>query len=373
MNIGTVKEIKINENRVGIIPSFVASLAKQGHCVFVEKNAGVGSGFTDEDYRKAGATVLETADEVWQKSDMIVKVKEPLKSEYGKIRPNQILFTYLHLAPDVEQTEALINSGAVCIAYETVTDAFGKLPLLSPMSTIAGRMSVLVATNLLQTQHGGCGTLPCGVPGVPPSKVLILGGGHVGQNAAFIAHGIGADVTVLDNWQPTLDRITTLFHNQVKTAYSNPDTVAKLIADADIVIGAALVAGLSTPKLVTKEMVKTMKKGSVIVDVAIDQGGCCETSHPTTHDNPYYTVDGVVHYCVTNMPGAYARTATISLNNATYPFIEKLANSGYKKALREDKHLRNGLNVFKGKLTHPAVAKSQNRPFTAWEVVLEIA
>ncbi|MBP5191073.1 MAG: alanine dehydrogenase [Opitutales bacterium] len=370
MKIGIVKEIKVNENRVGIIPGFVASLTQQGHTVLCEQNAGVGSGFSDTDYKNAGASLLRTADEVWQQADMIVKVKEPLPEEYKKIRAGQILFTYLHLAPDVPQTEALIKSGAVCIAYETVTDNAGRLPLLSPMSAIAGRMSVLMAANLLQTQFGGEGILPSGVPGVLPAKVLILGGGNVGQNAAFIAHGIGADVTVLDHYQPTLDSITKQFHNEVKTAYSNSGNIAQLITQADIVIGAALVAGLSTPKLVTKAMIQTMKRGSVIVDVAIDQGGCCETSRPTTHKDPYYEVNGVVHYCVTNMPGAYAHTSTVSLNNATYPFIEKLANLGYEKALREDRNLRNGLNVYKGELTHPAVAASQKRDFTSAETVL---
>ena len=359
MKIGVVKEIKVGEHRVGVIPAFVSSLVAQGHEVFVERNAGVGSGFCNEEYLRAGAIVVEGADEVWQSSELIVKVKEPLSSEYQHIRSEQILFTYLHLAPNVELTKALIKSGAICIAYETVTDKYGGLPLLAPMSTLAGRMSMFIATNLLQKHFGGSGILPCGVPGVLPGKVLILGGGNVGTNAALIASGIGADVTVFDNCPKVLNRISSMFDGHVKTCYSTQDNVARHIAEADIVIGAALIAGASTPKLISRDMMKTMKPGSVMVDVAIDQGGCFETSHPTTHEDPFYEVEGVIHYCVGNMPGAYARTATISLNNATYPFIEKLANLGYKQAFASDIHLRNGLNICAGNIVNEAVATSQ--------------
>lgn len=361
MKIGVVKELKIGEHRVGLIPAFVSSLVAQNHEILVEKNAGIGSGFTDEEYRKAGAQVVDTADEIWQKTELILKVKEPIHSEYSLIRPGQILFTYLHLAPNIELTNILMKSGAICIAYETVTDEHGELPLLAPMSAIAGRMSIFVATNLLQKQFGGSGILPCGVAGVPPSKILILGGGNVGINATFIANGIGADVTVFDNRQSVLSRIAERFIGHVKTAYSAKDNIANFIGDADIVIGATLVAGASTPKLISRDMLKNMKAGSVLVDVAIDQGGCFETSRPTTHEDPYYEISGVTHYCVTNMPGAYPRTATISLNNATYPFIEKLANMGYKQALSTDTNLRNGLNIYDGAITNEAVAKSQGR------------
>ena len=304
MKIGVVKEIKIGEHRVGIIPAFVSSLVAQGHEVFVERNAGVGSGFCDEEYLRAGAIVVDVADEVWRSSELIVKVKEPLSSEYQHIRSEQVLFTYLHLAPNVELTKALIKSGAICIAYETVTDPCGGLPLLAPMSTLAGRMSMFVAANLLQKQYGGSGVLPCGVPGVLPAKVLILGGGNVGTNAALMASGIGADVTVFDNCPKVLNRVSSMFDGHVKTCYSNQDNVAKHIAEADIIIGAALIAGASTPKLISRDMVKTMKPGSVMVDVAIDQGGCFETSHPTTHEEPFYEIAGIIHYCVGNMPGA---------------------------------------------------------------------
>ena len=359
MKVGVVKELKVGEHRVGLIPAFVASLVAQGHEVLVEKNAGIGSGFADDEYRKAGAKIASSADEIWQKSELIVKVKEPIQAEYSLIQPGQILFTYLHLAPNIELTELLLKSGAICIAYETVTDDHGGLPLLAPMSTIAGRMSIFVATNLLQKRFGGSGILPCGVAGVPPSKILILGGGTVGSNAAFIAHGIGADVTVFDNNPNVLSYISEHFNGQVKTVFSTQDNVAKHIGEADIIIGATLIAGASTPKLISKDMLNYMKTGSVLVDVAIDQGGCFETSHPTTHEMPYYSIAGITHYCVTNMPGAYARTATISLNNATYPFVEKLANMGYQRALAEDKNLRNGLNIQDGVIINKAVANSQ--------------
>ena len=361
MIIGVVKEVKVGENRVGLIPAFVSSLVKQDHEVLVESGAGIGSGFLDEDYLKAGALIVENASDVWEKADLVVKVKEPTSVECEKIRSGQVIFTYFHLAPNIELTDSLIKSGSICIAYETVTDNHGGLPLLAPMSAIAGRMSVFVASNLLQKQFGGSGNLPCGVPGVLPSKVLILGGGNVGLNAAYIAHGIGADVTVIDNRQPVLNRIMEIFRGHVKTAYSTESNINQHISGTDIVIGAALLAGYTTPKLISRDMLKLMTKGGVIVDVAIDQGGCAETSRPTTHDDPYYDVSGIIHYCVTNMPGAYARTSTISLNNATFPFVEKLANLGYEKALASDNNLLNGLNIYKGSIANQAVAMSQGR------------
>ena len=364
MKVGVLKELKVGEHRVGLIPTFVSSLVEQGHNVLVERNAGIGSGFSDEDYLRAGASVVSDARKIWENTELIVKVKEPLQSEYSYIRPEQILFTYLHLAPNVELTNALIKSRAICIAYETVTDFHGRLPLLAPMSAIAGRMSIFVATNLLQKKFGGSGVLPCGVPGVPPAKVLILGAGTVGKNASFIAHGIGSDVTVFDNSPAVLNRISEMFNGHVKTAYSTKENLEKYISNADIIIGSALVVGASTPRLVSLDMIKSMRPGSVVVDVAIDQGGCFETSRPTTHESPYYEISGVIHYCVPNMPGAYSKTATISLNNATYPFIEKLANLGYQKALEMDANLRNGLNIYNGTITNQAVAISQGRKAT---------
>ena len=361
MKIGIPREIKVGEHRVGLVPAFASDLAGQGHEVLVEKGAGIGSGFSDDDYVQAGAKVIKDAKEIWENADFIVKVKEPLQSEYSYIRPGQILFTYLHLAPNVELTDALIKSHAICIAYETVTDSHGGVPLLAPMSMIAGRMSVFVATYLLQKKFGGSGILPCGVPGVLPAKVLILGAGTVGKNAAFIAHGVGADVTVFDNSPTVLNHISEVFNGQVKTSYSTRENIEKHIGNADIIIGSALVVGASTPKLISRSMLKSMKAGSVVVDVAIDQGGCFETSRPTTHESPYYEVSDVIHYCVPNMPGAYAKTATIALNNATYPFIEKLSNLGYQKAFEMDVHLKNGLNVYDGVITNQAVAMSQKR------------
>ena len=364
MKIGVPRELKVGEHRVGLIPTFVSSLVRQGHDVLVEENAGIGSSFSNDNYVHAGAKIIRDTGEIWGNAELIVKVKEPLQSEYSYIRPGQILFTYLHLAPNVELTDALVKSRAICIAYETVTDSHGRLPLLAPMSAIAGRMSVFVATNLLQKKFGGSGILPCGVPGVPPAKVLILGAGTVGRNALFIAHGIGADVTVFDNSPAVLNSVSEMFKGQIKTAYSTKENIEKHISDADIIIGSALVVGASTPRLVSRDMIKSMKPGSVVVDVAIDQGGCFETSHPTTHELPYYEISGVIHYCVPNMPGAYSKTATISLNNATYPFIEKLANLGCQKALETDANLRNGLNICNGVITNQAVAISQGRRAT---------
>ena len=358
MQIGVIKEIKNGEHRVGLIPAFVSNLVLQGHNVYVEEGAGNGAGFDDTEYIKAGARIINEPEEIWKSSELIIKVKEPLDSEYGYIQPRQILFTYLHLAPNTALTNALVNSKAICVAYETVTDNQGKLPLLAPMSSIAGRMSVLVASNLLQQKFGGAGILPCSIPGVPSAKILILGGGTVGFNATFVAHGIGGDVTVLDNKQQALDNIHNQFNGQVKTSYSTRDNIEKFICKADIVICAALNVGAKAPQLISKDMISNMKKGSVIVDVAIDQGGCCETSKPTTHDDPIYIVDGIIHYCVTNMPGAYANTASISLNNATFPYIEKLAKYG-SKAFEIDSNLKNGLNIYEGKITNQEVINAQ--------------
>lgn len=359
MIIGIPKEIKDKENRVGLIPCFAESLIKSGHNVIIERGAGANSGFLDEEYLAVGAKILDTAADIYKGADMIVKVKEPLESEYELIQDGQILFTYLHLAPDPQQTQALIKSNAVCIAYETVTDECGRLPLLAPMSIIAGRSSTMIGAYLLQKHLGGLGVLISGVPGTYPANVVVLGGGCVGTNAAIIAVGLRANVTVFDNNLNALQRLDDTFKGSVNAVYSSQQSIHEALRTADLVIGAALVPGANAPKIVTKNMIKSMKPGSVIVDVAIDQGGCIETSRPTTHSHPTYTVDGVLHYCVTNIPGAYARTSTISLNNATYPYIEKLARMGYRDALLSDDGLMEGLNVFKGKVTCKAVADAQ--------------
>jgi len=364
MIVGIVKETKDNENRVGLSPNFVSDLKQKGHEIIVEAGSGVGSGFADEEYLLAGATISGSNKNVYLRADMIVKVKEPQKSEYSLIRENQIIFCYLHLAPHPELTDVLLKSKAVCIAYETVTDDDGNLALLAPMSAIAGRMSVTIGANLLQKHFGGLGSLVSGIPGVSPSKIAILGGGFAGQNAAFIAHGLGSDVTVLDTNVKALQKIDYLFKGQVKTMYSNKKSILESISNADIVVGAVNVAGSSAPKIITRDMIKKMKKGSVIVDISIAQGGCCETSRPTSHSDSYYEIDGVLHYCVPNMSGAYARTATIALNNATYPFIEKLADLGYEKALKTDIHILNGLNIYKGHITYEAVADAQGKQYT---------
>ena len=356
MRIGVPKEIKDREDRVGMVPGAVHELVSKGHEVLVEHNAGKNIGFTDEDYIAAGAKIAADADAVWSAAEMIVKVKEPLAVERKKLRADQLLFTYLHLAPDPEQTQDLIDSGATCIAYETVTSPAGTLPLLQPMSEVAGRMSVQVGAQYLENAYGGPGILLGGVAGVPPANVVILGGGVSGTNATLMAAGLGADVTVVDRSPDVLRRIIATFGTRVKTAYSTRDTVAKLVAQADLVIGTVLIPGAAAPKLVTRDMLKTMRQGSVIVDVAIDQGGCTETSRATTHTNPTYVVDGVTHYCVANMPGGVARTSTFALNNATLPYIMALADKGWKKALADDRHLRDGLNVQGGAITHPAVA-----------------
>ncbi len=364
MIIGVPKEIKNHEYRVGLVPSSVAELVRNGHQVIVEAHAGAGIGFSNEDYIKVGAEIFETPKEIFDKADMIVKVKEPQLNECEMLQEGQILFTFLHLAPDPEQTKALINSKCIAIAYETVTDNYGGLPLLAPMSEVAGRMSIQVGAWLLEKAQGGIGVLLGGVPGVLPTKVVILGGGVVGLNAARMAVGMGADVTIVDKNQRRLQEIDSMFHGALKTVVPTYDIVQELVKSADLVVGAVLVAGAAAPRLVTAEMVKTMKTGAVMVDVAIDQGGCFETSKPTTHANPYYVVDGVTHYCVTNMPGAVARTSALALNNATLPFTLALANKGYKAALMADAHLKNGLNVCLGHVTYEAVAHDLGLAYT---------
>lgn len=370
MIIGVPKEIKNHEYRVGMTPASVRELIGHGHSVFVEHNAGMGIGFTDEDYQAVGASVLATAAEVFAKTDMIVKVKEPQAVERAMLRDGQILFTYLHLAPDPEQTADLINSKAVCIAYETVTDNKGGLPLLAPMSEVAGRMSIQAGARALEKSCAGRGMLLGGVPGVAPAKVVVIGGGMVGTNAAQMALGLGADVTVLDRSVDVLRRINAQFNGAVKAIYSTADALEQEVLAADLVIGGVLVPGAAAPKLVTKEHIKRMKPGSAIVDVAIDQGGCVETSKATTHAEPTYIVDDVVHYCVANMPGAVPLTSTFALNNATLPFIIRLANKGYKQALQDDKHLLAGLNVYRGVVTNESVAAALNLAYVAPEVAL---
>jgi alanine dehydrogenase len=370
MRIGVPKEIKNNEFRVGLVPSSVAELVHAGHQVAVEKAAGIGAGVSDADYIAAGATIVADADTIFAQSDMIIKVKEPLAVERKKLNKGQLLFTYLHLAPDPEQTKDLLASGATCIAYETVTSPSGGLPLLTPMSEVAGRLAPQVGAHCLEKAQGGLGVLLGGVPGVPAANVVILGGGVSGTHAATIALGMGANVTVVDRSAEVLRRIAAQFNGAVRTVFSTREAVNTLVTTADMVIGCVLIPGAEAPKLITRAMLKTMKAGSVIVDVAIDQGGCCETSKATTHAEPTYVVDGVIHYCVANMPGAVARTSTFALNNGTLPFALALANKGWKQALIDDKHLRAGLNVHDGKLTYKAVAEAQNLSYTSAESIL---
>ena len=370
MRIGVPKEIKNHEYRVGLVPSSVLELVHHGHEVVVQKGAGLGAGLTDEDYIAAGATMIETADEIFASADMIVKVKEPQADERKKLRPGQILFTYLHLAPDAPQTRDLIDSGAICIAYETVTAANGSLPLLTPMSEVAGRLAPQVGAHALEKAQGGRGVLLGGVPGVPAAEVVILGGGVSGTHAATIAVGMGAQVTVVDRSADALKRLASQFGTSISTVFSTRSAIEELVRRADLLIGTVLVPGAAAPKLVTRDMLKTMKPGSVIVDVAIDQGGCVETSHATTHADPTYVVDGVVHYCVANMPGAVARTSTFALNSVTLPFTLALADKGWRKALEQDPHLREGLNVCEGKLTCEPVAEAHGLPYTSAESVL---
>ena len=357
MHIGVPREIKIREYRVGIVPANVRELAERGHEVIVETGAGAGIGASDGDYLDAGATIVATARAVFDTAELIVKVKEPQAIERAWLRPGQILFTYLHLAPDPAQARDLIASGATCIAYETVTADDGSLPLLAPMSEVAGRLSVQAGAYFLEKAHGGRGILLGGVPGVAPAKVVVIGGGVVGTHAIEVAVGMGAQVCVLDRNLETLRRLWQRFGRALNTEFSTHDAIARHCAEADIVIGAVLLAGAAAPKLITRDIVRGMKPGTVIVDVAIDQGGCCETSRPTTHDDPVYVEEGVIHYCVANMPGSVPNTSAYALNNATLPYIVALAEHGLE-ALRLDRHLRDGLNVYRGVVTHAPVAEA---------------
>ncbi|WP_404333380.1 alanine dehydrogenase [Sphingomonas sp. MMS12-HWE2-04] len=366
MRVGVPKEIKNHEYRVGLTPASVAELVHAGHQVLVETKAGMGIDFDDAAYTAVGAKIAPDAAAVFAGSDMIVKVKEPQLGEIAMLEPRHLLFTYLHLAADKPQAEGLMKSGATCIAYETVTSNSGALPLLKPMSEVAGRMSIQVASHYLEKEQGGRGELLGGVPGVAPCKVAILGGGVSGINAAQMATGQRADVTIYDISNERLAELDMHFGSQIKTAYASKAAIAEAVKTSQVVIGAVLVPGAAAPKLVTRDMLKTMMRGSVLVDIAIDQGGCFETSHATTHDNPVYEVEGVIHYCVANMPGAVARTSAFALNNATLPFVLKLANLGAEGAMQADKHLANGLNVYKGKIAFKAVADDLDLPFEAW-------
>ena len=357
MRVGDCKEIKNHEYRVGLTPAGAAALVRAGHQVSVETSAGIGVGFSDAMYLSAGAQIAANAGEIFAGAEMVVKVKEPQAEELLQLRPGQILFTYLHLAPDPEQTKGLLNSDCVAIAYETVTDDHGGLPLLKPMSEVAGRMSIQAGAQALEKSHGGLGVLLSGVPGVPPARVLVLGGGVVGINAARIALGFGAQVTIMDISLPRLTQIDNDFGPRLLTEVSNRENIATHLPQVDLIIGGVLIPGAAAPKLITREMLSLMRAGSVIVDVAIDQGGCLETSHATTHQDPTYVVDGVVHYCVANMPGGVARTSTLALTNATLPFVLQIANKGYRQALTDNPHLANGLNVHRGAITYAAVAR----------------
>ena len=363
MKIGVPKEIKVHEYRVGLTPSSVRELVANGHEVLVERGAGGGIGATDATYEKAGARIAADAAQVFAEAGLVVKVKEPQAPEIARLRPGQVLFTYLHLAPDPEQCKGLMASGAVCIAYETVTQPGGGLPLLAPMSEVAGRMAIQAGGHCLEKAHGGMGVLLGGVPGVPPAKIVILGAGVVGLNAAQMAVGFGAVVVAIDRSIDALRRIDHVLGARVVTVFSHRDSVEHHVRTADLVVGGVLIPGAAAPKLVGRDLVRQMKPGSVVVDVAIDQGGCFETSRPTTHAEPTFVVDGVVHYCVANMPGAVARTSTYALNNATLPFTLQLANLGWKKALAANPHLRAGLNVCEGRVTHREVAEALGHAF----------
>lgn len=370
MLIGCPKEIKNHEYRVGLTPASVREFTGRGHQVLVQAGAGAAIGLTDEQYLAAGATLAKDAAEVFARADMIVKVKEPQPQECAMLRPGQILYTYLHLAPDPEQTAALVKSGAICIAYETITGAGGGLPLLAPMSEVAGRMAIQAGAAHLEKSKGGMGVLLGGVPGVPAAHVAILGAGVVGTHALQMAVGVGARVTVLDKNVDRLRQLDLVFGNRISTVYSTTHSVEEAVLDADLVVGGVLIPGAAAPKLVTRDMIGRMKKGAVVVDVAIDQGGCFETSHATTHADPTYVVDGVVHYCVANMPGAVARTSTFALNNATIGHGVALADKGWKLALRDNAHLKNGLNVANGKVTFEAVARDLGYAYTPADAVL---
>ncbi len=372
MKIGLPKEIKDNEYRVGLTPAGVHALVGAGHEVFVQKTAGEGSGFTDEQYVGAGATMVETADDAWGEGDMVVKVKEPIAPEYGRMRENQLLFTYLHLAPEFELTKQMMERKVTGVAYETITDVHGKLPLLTPMSEVAGRMSVQVGATYLEKMNGGRGILLGGVPGVPAANVVIIGGGVVGTEAAKMAVGLGAKVTIIDRNLDRLRQLDDIFLSKVQTLASSRYQIEEAISHADLVIGAVLVVGAAAPKLVTRDMLHLIPHGAVLVDVAVDQGGCFETTHATTHSNPTYYEEGVLHYCVANMPGAVPRTSTFALTNATLPYALSLANKGFEQAIKADKGLQEGVNTYAGKLTYDAVAESQNLEYTPLDSLIDL-
>lgn len=370
MLVGVPREIKDNEYRAGTIPSSVMELVHHGHQVIVQTGLGAGIGLTDADYRAAGATVVETAAEIYARAELIVKVKEPQANEIIMLGKGQILFTYLHLAPDLPQTQGLLASGVTAIAYETVSTRDGSLPLLAPMSEVAGRLAVQAGATCLEKEHGGKGILLGGVPGVDSAHVLIIGGGTVGDNAAFIASGMGAHVTILDSSIPRLRELDIIHNGRVNCVFANKASIEKYALEADLVIGAVLVRGGTAPKLLTRDTIRRMRPGSVVVDVAIDQGGCFETSHPTTHSNPTFVVDGVVHYCVANMPGVVPRTSTFGLNNATLPYVLRLADLGWQQALDMDEGFRKGLNVHAGQVTCEAVARAHGMPYVPADTVL---
>lgn len=372
MKIGLPKEIKDNEYRVGLTPAGVHALVTAGHELYVQKTAGDGSGFADEQYVNAGAQLLDSADEVWETGEMIVKVKEPVAPEYPRMRENQLLFTYLHLAPEFELTKQMMERKVTGVAYETITDKHGRLPLLTPMSEVAGRMSVQVGATYLEKMNGGRGILLGGVPGVPAANVVIIGGGIVGTEAAKMAVGLGAKVTIIDRNLDRLRQLDDIFLSKVQTLASSEYQIKEAISHADLVIGAVLVVGAAAPKLVTREMLHLIPNGAVLVDVAVDQGGCFETTHATTHSNPTYYEEGVLHYCVANMPGAVPRTSTFALTNATLPYALALANKGFEKAIQDDPGLREGVNTYAGKLTYEAVAESQNLEYTPLESLLDL-
>ncbi len=370
MIVGLPKEIKDNEYRVGLTPAGVRALTDAGHRVIVERSAGEGSGFEDELYERAGAEIIESADDVWAEAEMIVKVKEPIEPEYPRMKEGLLLFTYLHLAPDPKQTQALLKSKVTGIAYETITDRRGTLPLLTPMSEVAGRMAVQVGAQYLEKMNGGRGVLIGGVPGVPAARVVIIGGGVVGTNAAKIAVGMGAQVTIVDKNLDRLRELDDIFLSKISTLASSAYAIHGAISEADLIIGAVLVPGAAAPKLVTREMLKDVSKGSVIVDVAVDQGGCIETTRPTTHSDPTYYVEDVLHYCVANMPGAVPRTSTFALTNATLPYALRLANRGFLEAISMDPGLKEGVNTYAGKLTYQAVADDQGLEYTPLDEIL---
>nr|AIA16611.1 HRDC domain protein [uncultured bacterium] len=371
MKIGLPKEIKDNEYRVGLTPAGVQALSQAGHDVYVQKTAGEGSGFTDDQYVKAGGQLLDTADDIWQTGDMIVKVKEPVAPEYPRMRENQLLFTYLHLAPELELTKQMLERKVTGVAYETITSG-RRLPLLTPMSEVAGRMSVQVGATYLEKMNGGRGILLGGVPGVPAANVVIIGGGIVGTEAAKMAVGLGAKVTIIDRDLDRLRQLDDIFLSKVQTLASSRYAIEEAISHADLVIGAVLVVGAAAPKLVTRDMLHLIPQGAVLVDVAVDQGGCFETTHATTHSNPTYYEEGVLHYCVANMPGAVPRTSTFALTNATLPYALDLANKGFEQAIKDDAGLREGVNTFAGKLTYEAVAASQGLEYTSLDSLIDL-